>query len=330
MENSDPKVAIVSTIRNAERVIDSFIQYHLGIGFSHIFLFFDDPDDPALSLAGSFDQVSAIPCDGALRSKWPGIASKVNRQVITNCDQEVMSRQILNAALAIDLAQERGYDWLLHIDSDELFYVPTMDIADHFARLNHQGIHQQVYLNYEAVPEQLEVDNFFTEVTLFKKNRNCWPAQESKSHHEIIDQTTQVPPTFFHFYGNGKAAGRLADALKPDGVHRFSRTDRDVSSSTASPFPVILHYPCCGIGHFRRKYETLGAFRNYWFGTNDIRAKIGGTHLDSRDVVSTSNPHLIEAYYRKHFVMDDLSVVNQLLATPYFSRISEPALYLTT
>ena len=39
--------------------------------------------------------------------------------------EEVQSRQILNAEHALYRAAERGLTWLLHIDADELFYVPN-------------------------------------------------------------------------------------------------------------------------------------------------------------------------------------------------------------
>ena len=35
---------------------------------------------------------------------------------------EVQARQTMNAETALVMAAHRGADWLLHIDSDELFY----------------------------------------------------------------------------------------------------------------------------------------------------------------------------------------------------------------
>lgn len=45
------RAALVTTLRGAAPVLDSFIRYHLARGFAHLYLFFDDPDDPALALA---------------------------------------------------------------------------------------------------------------------------------------------------------------------------------------------------------------------------------------------------------------------------------------
>jgi hypothetical protein len=41
-------VAIVTTCRGAGHTIRSWINYHLHIGFDHLFLFFDDPNDEAI------------------------------------------------------------------------------------------------------------------------------------------------------------------------------------------------------------------------------------------------------------------------------------------
>ena len=45
------RAAIVTTLRNADAVLDDFIAHHLAAGFEHIFLFFDDPRDPGLERA---------------------------------------------------------------------------------------------------------------------------------------------------------------------------------------------------------------------------------------------------------------------------------------
>ena len=56
-----PRVAIVTTLRNTGgAVLDSFIRYHVQLGFAHLYLFFDDPEDHAIPSAGRHTAVSAI------------------------------------------------------------------------------------------------------------------------------------------------------------------------------------------------------------------------------------------------------------------------------
>ena len=65
--------AIVTTLRNAGKSLDSFIAYHLACGFSRLFLFFDDPLDPDLPRVAGHPAITAIPYDAALRRGWENL-----------------------------------------------------------------------------------------------------------------------------------------------------------------------------------------------------------------------------------------------------------------
>jgi hypothetical protein len=54
------RAAIAATLVNAEQTLDSFIRYHLAIGFAHLYLFFDRPGDPGLRTARTYPGVTAI------------------------------------------------------------------------------------------------------------------------------------------------------------------------------------------------------------------------------------------------------------------------------
>jgi hypothetical protein len=97
----------------------------------------------------------------------------------TNCSEEVQARQSLNAELAMHLAEQQGLTWLLHIDSDELFYTPEPSVVQHFDWLDSQGILQLTYSNNEGVPEvqQCADSDYFEHVTLFKKHHLSLPLQ---------------------------------------------------------------------------------------------------------------------------------------------------------
>ena len=127
---------------------------------------------------------------------------------------EVQARQTMNAETAMAMAAHRGMDWLVHIDSDELFYtgpavatisqlrnggereegagcerprhssaLPTVDsqqdklplVTDHFADLDREGVFQMTYLNHEGVPERPDIEDYFAEVTLFRQHHFAVP-----------------------------------------------------------------------------------------------------------------------------------------------------------
>ena len=102
---------------------------------------------------------------------------------------EIMARQCLNAEIAAIRAAElrpEPCQWLLHIDIDELFILPgegtgaPTTVADHFAAVP-ASENYVAYVNHEAVPEHSgPIDNYFTEVSLFKRNPNVFKRQPNE------------------------------------------------------------------------------------------------------------------------------------------------------
>ncbi len=313
--------AIVTTLRDSAAVIESFIAYHRAIGFDHIFLYFDDPADPALAWARAQPQVTAIARDDDLRRAWTQL-SRYGENA-PHVEREVMARQVLNVEHAMGLARGMGLKWLLHIDADELFHLPGGDAAAHFAWLETTQIETVSYANYEALPETEETGDFFRAVTLFKKPKllRAPPSPDAKA---LIAQTGQLAPNFFHFYDNGKSAVRLSAAgMLPKGVHSFARPGKYVSAQ--SPEQFILHYACCGFEAFWQKYRTLGRFSDQWWGKYDIVASIGPFHMEARDAVMTGDRDHARRFYHERVMIDDAALIAALTRHNLLARIDEPA-----
>lgn len=312
--------AIVTTLRDAEPVLGSFLAYHRAVGFAHFFLFFDDPADPAFDRAAAQPDVTAIARGPALAAAWAGLSRYGENG--PHVEREVMARQVLNAEYAMRLARERGLGWLLHIDADELFYAPAGDAAAHFAWLETTPIETVAYMNYEAVPEAEETGDFFRHVTLFKKPK-LLRAPPSPPVKTLIGNTAQLAPNFFHFYDNGKSAVRLGAAgMIPKGVHSFVRPGKYASAQ--SPQQFILHYACCGFAAFRQKYLTLGRFADRWWNKYDIVASIGPFHLEARDAVMTGDLEEARRFYRERVMIDDPALVAELTRHNLLERIQTP------
>jgi hypothetical protein len=90
-----------------------FVNHHLKIGITHMFLFFDDPYSKAIPLFKNNSGVSCIICD---REHWNTIANSYKNEMT------VPEKQIANSIIAIKLARKRAYDWILHLDIDEFLY----------------------------------------------------------------------------------------------------------------------------------------------------------------------------------------------------------------
>lgn len=281
------RACIATTVRDPGPALASFLTYHLAIGFEHIYVFFDDPDDRWLGAADAMERVTAIRCDEELlawqRASAPGWAKLAPFRA-----KEVMARQLLNVEHALHLAGRRGVAWLLHIDIDELFMAEER-APDHFAAVPDQ-VGQIIYLNCEAVPEQAETEDYFRAVTLFKRNpRACargaitrWLAGSGH-------------PWFFLAYENGKAAVRVRPGVRAEDVHLFDVQATGLET-ISTPDPLILHYVNCDLGCFTRKYQHRGAFSDAYF---DRWPRLP-FHLHARDVVATGDRAAIAEFYDRH------------------------------
>lgn len=315
-------VGIVTTLRDAGDMIDSFIAWHLASGFSHLFLFFDDPADPDLPRLAANPAVTAIPHDAALRRAWAALPEyPYFGQFI---DSEVMARQVLNAALAMDMARARGLAWLLHIDADELFCSDKVSVAEHFLRMDREKTNAVLYINYEAAPEKIDIRDPFRAVDLFKIPDILKPGPATEAGRELLAATPQLQPKRMHFYSNGKSAVRLsARNMRPRSVHAFDDPVTPLPDFLSSTH-YILHYTCCGFENFWRKYRRLGRFSDKWYGRGEISAIIGPLHTDARDVVATGDRALALDFYRRRIAIEDAERAEALIRHKVLVRIEAP------
>lgn len=315
-------VAIATTLRDAGGMLESFVAYHLASGFAHLFLFFDDPADPDINRFAGHPAVTVIPNDARLRQSWAGQPEYATYAEFI--DREVMARQVLNVALAMDMARQRGFDWLLHIDVDELFFPPKHSLAEHFALAREQALDTISYRNFEAVPQTADITDPFREVDLFKISSDLKRERPTKAERALLESTPQIPLKWFHFYCNGKSAARLdVPDLRPNGVHKFAVWNGATREGIA-PDAFVLHYACCGFESFWRKYALLGAFADQWLKEFDIRSAIGPLHLDARDIVATGDRDAALAFYRQRIAIEDPERVRALLQHRILTRVSHP------
>jgi hypothetical protein len=336
--NIGARAGVVTTLRGADNVIESFIRYHLAAGFVRLYLFFDDPADPALETARRIGdpRVTIIVNDALLEAEWQRCVQFGH--YAPHVRSEVMARQCLNVEVAVQRSQGDGLEWLLHIDIDELFHCPGQSVPAHFGHLTRAGVERAVYPNLEALPETETVGDYFREVTLFKANRNLLTGGRFVTAQQTLADNAGFPPHFFLFYSNGKSAARVRPGLVPDGVHRFHAKRYPRIGQSIVPAPagrehvigdaVILHYACCGFDNFRDKYRMLGAFADRWFGNVDIRASIGDFHLGGRDVVASGDDEAARLFYRRHAMLDDKAAIEALIGARMLTRIEAPADFL--
>lgn len=165
-----PRLGIISTWRgHSESWADSWLRYHISIGFSRIYLFFDDPKFDkqlidTLSNASEYEPfLTIVKVDKEHRRRFWTLDE--NKKLdpeqwllpaygiyLNTCHT---SRQIMNVARAGVMAQADDLNWLLHIDADELFWVERLKSGaapPFFQWLHEQGITHATFFNDEVVP----------------------------------------------------------------------------------------------------------------------------------------------------------------------------------
>jgi hypothetical protein len=338
------KVAIVSMLRNVRGgVLDSFVSYHLALGFERFFFFFDDPEDPSYYAARAYPNVTAIRGGEKLRRLWAKTKMFALRPEFESfIDSQLVARQMVNVEIANQLAMREGIDWLLHIDLDELFYCPGRTPQQHFQELTDRGVSNVTYLNHEAVAERPDIGDYFREATLFKKNLASPVAPGLRARqNRVIKSIPQFSPNFFLFYDVGKSAARTAANLLPLNAHSFIHLTKEnahrlnpelAPNDEAAPDAgtvmshdaAVLHYPCCGFEHFWEKYVTLGRFDDKWLGRVEI-APLLPFHIEARDVVMRGDREAAREFYQRRAVISDPATIDSLIECELASRIDGPS-----
>lgn len=109
---SDPRPtwAVVMTVCEPLALVQSNVLWHLATGAAAVHVYFDDPQDPAISVIKTIPGCHVVACD---RAYWRSRVGDKGRPA------SQMRRQTINANLAQRQAQT---DWLFHIDADEFIW----------------------------------------------------------------------------------------------------------------------------------------------------------------------------------------------------------------
>ena len=280
-----PTIAIVGTFRTSLHDTIRYVNYHLNAGIDHLFLFFDDPTDPAIEALAEYTQVSCFRCDEQYwsASGFIVLPSELNR------------KQIINANTGLRLAREMGIDWLTHIDSDELLYAEE-GITAALSRVE-RSVEVIAFQVLEAVPEQLEYDCMFEQVTLFKRthrrlNRVCF----------MLAKLFGCQGAFYngeYFRGHQcKTALRTSASVKSMGIHEPVRNEDRPYTILKTRRIKLLHYDACAFSTWKRKWSIR------LDGT--ISVNVRGNRKQQWDEIDNAfregESRLLHLYKKMHFV----------------------------
>lgn len=322
-----------------EASLISFVSYHLGLGFSRIYLFWDQCQysrirgeeagiDPMATLASQMDGVTVVICDDSWFQERRS-ASAVWEQWGPHLETDVISRQVFGIEAALSQAKRDGMEWMLHIDVDEVFYhpstlaedAPPLDARFYFASVPEE-VDEVTFLNLEAAPEVDTMHDYFKQVTLFKRPPSSVDADHLARHW----QHDRRQNCHYVAYTNGKSAVRLnrGGTVIPAGSHRYIEapgSGRKLLRHTATidRDPCILHYVNCGYEQWLIKYQVIGPFPDRWFGQVLIPLHF---HLKSRDAVHYGEAGEARGLYESVILFDDEAEVEGLLREGLLQRVT--------
>jgi hypothetical protein len=244
-------IAIATTIIHPRPTLSAWLDYHLRWA-QHIVIYMDDPDErptfeylcgdrPVMLLEGSRIEPRMTP------------------------ESRLIRRQMANMRHAITHLMERGYNWLLHIDADELLYGPLVESR---AWTQDPKVGLVTFTNHEALPVNFETSDPFRDCVYFWVNG--------------VDHNVN-----FLAYGNGKSAVRLGSGVEPRGAHSFSG-HAGLTVIPSAEEAMVLHYPYPSFDSWLRKFNHYGRFSDYWFGDRQA-PKIMDFMLQSRDIVQKAH-----------------------------------------
>ena len=236
-------IAITTTILDPDPSFPVWLEYHLR-RVDLIIIFMDDPN------------------------KQPHFESLVHNKPVVlfngstvepdmTPESRLVYRQYANVNAAIDFALENNISWLMHIDTDELFYDQGNKTWQTWPNVG-----MVRFNNLEAVFLPYEVDNFFEDCKLFKRSAG---------------------EPWFSAYGLGKSAVRLTTGVHSIGPHEFEGFENE---SIMVDEPTILHYPTPTFQRWLAKYELYGNFSDFWY--NDPNRPILPFMKQSRDAIHSS------------------------------------------
>ena len=230
-------ICVIATVRSPVNELMEFVRHHLAAGVGGIVLFFDDPDDTAADAAAGHPGVVPIRCDAAY---WH--ARRVDRPTA------IEERQTVNVNFGMTVARSHGFDWIAHIDSDELLFAHT-DIGTVLTGCSANVVR---FAMKEAVAEEDYYASRFA-ATLFREQLTAAGRKQLAAFPAPALEEILFEGEYFRGHSASKVAVRLDSNIRLMGIHGPQRPKRMPELRTEQI--ALLHYDCIGIDDWKRKWS---------------------------------------------------------------------------
>ncbi|KAL9832671.1 Glycosyltransferase-like protein [Arabidopsis thaliana] len=235
------------------------------------------------------------------------------------CNYELFVKQSLNMEMAITMAQDAGMEWIIHLDTDELIH-PSGTHEYSLRKLLGNisaDVDVVIFPNYESSVERDDIREPFSEVSMFKKNFDHLLRDVYFGNYK---DATRGNPNYFLTYGNGKAAARVQDHLRPNGAHRwhnYRKSPNEVKLEEAA----VLHYTYPRFSDLTSRRDRCGC--------KPTKVDVKRCFMLEFDraafiIASTASSEEMLQWYREHVVWTDEKLKLKLLRKGILTRIYAP------
>ena len=281
------RFAITYTVKNEANLLPDAIAYHLGLGCSLIYVFFDGSTDNSRELIRDTERVRCADsvAPDSLRDVPAWIEALVPRWT-----ESMDVRKRINTYVSAQMARNESIDWLINLDPDELLLLNPAearapgDPGKFFSEIP-ATVDQILVPNLEAVPNHCGSGRPFADCTLFlrrfpitellwrsgaalirraiaRPKLHAWydywfyrfrfqGALPRLMHHPTTGES--IPAGYFLGYSNHKAFIRTRVARHfLFNIHRWQKAERRPKSISRG---CLLHYDLCSLEYFREKFR---------------------------------------------------------------------------
>ncbi|XP_052118899.1 glycosyltransferase-like At2g41451 [Arachis duranensis] len=227
------------------------------------------------------------------------------------CNYELFVKQSLNMEMAIVMARV----WFVFLVLNYYLYI-SYSLRQLLSDVP-GNVDMVIFPNYESSVERDDIKEPFSEVSMFKKNYDHLPKDVYFGNYK---EATRGNPNYFLTYGNGKAAARVQDHLRPNGAHRwhnYMKTPNEIKLDEAA----VLHYTY-------PKFSDLTSRRDRC-GCKPTKEDVKRCFMLDFDraafiIASTATEEEMLQWYRERVVWTDKTLNLKLLRKGILTRIYSP------
>jgi len=293
------RIAIVITVKNEARLLRQNLLYHLAIGVTHAFVYFDDTSDNGKD---TISELNFVTISDSVKSERYMDRPYLNK-FTSKAKNHHTARQCLNTYDAFQQCKSLDIDWLISLDADELVCTSN-EKPSHLVSFLHRVPENIdiVYMNtLEALSRKSAYMMVFAEETLFK-TQPTFGGRFKNIVKRVYNPFTKSNVKYSYWFGQhmGKAALRIASEIVPVNVHRYRMRDGSEPEHIRDGY--ILHYHAYDIQDFIKKFTNFANRPNTFLSGN----KVNSLKLLLRDVVNTSgmSQQALGVYFEKNLMFN--------------------------